>query len=291
MNTTPAMPYHRSFFNILNYDVRQVIYQQMENLPPFGRGQEYAGFVLSCQLAKEEVELMATMRFNKHMDQEENQVRKCILDWESDSEKEFSPLQREIWASLRGRLQMPRFPQNSDFITLRKLVFTIPFISGIKNSCVHIRRIMKSMSGCHLDSIRIHRVSKCDLTRNYTEIFKPWVAVVRNELLDLLISRYYYDYGICSSQISISWDIRHDQETIQASQVPLYGKTRFGHTSTPPAASHSLMISLDGKVGEYTLRSLAILPKIRSQYPDAATPFVVHTSSLGEGQPTVDTHS
>ncbi|KAF2246105.1 hypothetical protein BU26DRAFT_553063 [Trematosphaeria pertusa] len=65
--TTP--PQEGPFFSHLNYDVRITTYEHIDDLPPFARQTEFAGFFLSCRQAKQELEEAATLRLTKYLNQ------------------------------------------------------------------------------------------------------------------------------------------------------------------------------------------------------------------------------
>jgi hypothetical protein len=64
--TAPTPP-PRPFFD-LRYDIRAAICEQVDALPPFSNGIEYAGFVLCCKQAQEEINDFAARRYNKFLE-------------------------------------------------------------------------------------------------------------------------------------------------------------------------------------------------------------------------------
>jgi len=61
-------PRPRPFFD-LPWDIREQIYSyiELDALPPLSNGTEYAGFVLSCKLAAEELSHVATVNYRKYL--------------------------------------------------------------------------------------------------------------------------------------------------------------------------------------------------------------------------------
>jgi hypothetical protein len=51
----------------LPYDIRATIYEQIDALPPFSTSIEYAGFLLSCSQAKEEIHSFSATRYAKFL--------------------------------------------------------------------------------------------------------------------------------------------------------------------------------------------------------------------------------
>jgi hypothetical protein len=63
--TTSSIP-SRPFFD-LPYDIRGMIYEDFDDLPPASNGRSYNGFILACMEAKSVVEHVATVRAKKHL--------------------------------------------------------------------------------------------------------------------------------------------------------------------------------------------------------------------------------
>jgi len=72
-------PRPRPFFD-LPWDIREQIYSyiELDALPPLSNGTEYAGFVLSCKLAAEELSHVATVNYRKYLDYFERLSRKML---------------------------------------------------------------------------------------------------------------------------------------------------------------------------------------------------------------------
>jgi hypothetical protein len=95
-----------SFFEHLNYDVRQTIYHNMENhLPPLSHTVKYAGFPLSCKQAYSESRLPAIKG-----------VRRFLEDFQRNLDRYTSTPTRII----------PDIPLDSTFSSLRHIVLRVP---------------------------------------------------------------------------------------------------------------------------------------------------------------------
>ncbi|KAF2649747.1 hypothetical protein K491DRAFT_683578 [Lophiostoma macrostomum CBS 122681] len=55
------------FFGRLCYDVRAIVYEYMNDLPPLSPGGDYKGFILSCRLAKQEIEDVSCSRVEQYL--------------------------------------------------------------------------------------------------------------------------------------------------------------------------------------------------------------------------------
>ncbi|KAJ4293465.1 hypothetical protein N0V90_008748 [Kalmusia sp. IMI 367209] len=95
-----------SFFEHLNYDVRQIIYQFMEDhLPPVSHSLKYAGFALSCKQAYTEVRQPAIRGLRRFLDNFQRTL--------------------EIYASTSPRI-IPDIPLSSSFTHVRHITIRIP---------------------------------------------------------------------------------------------------------------------------------------------------------------------
>ncbi len=101
----------KSFFEHLPYDIRAIIYSYLEpkDLPPFTPGFQgpTSGFILSCRLAKEELEAVATVRLSKYLEDFNASVEKS-----SGFKFHFSDL-----------------AENSTMAQLRQVTIMIPYTS------------------------------------------------------------------------------------------------------------------------------------------------------------------
>ncbi|KAF2865720.1 hypothetical protein BDV95DRAFT_599423 [Massariosphaeria phaeospora] len=98
----------RPFFEHLNYDIRVTIYAHMEaELYPFASWRTYAGFILSCRQAKQEVEQIAVPAL------------RCYL---KDYKKFFSAIPEVA-------VEVPSIPSDSTFANLRNQMIKIPIQS------------------------------------------------------------------------------------------------------------------------------------------------------------------
>ncbi|KAF1968757.1 hypothetical protein BU23DRAFT_258882 [Bimuria novae-zelandiae CBS 107.79] len=95
-----------SFFEHLNYDVRQIIYKHMEkHLPPVSDSLEFAGFALSCKQAYNEVCQPAMTGLKQFLE---------------DFQRNF-----EQYAGTSTRI-IPNIPSHSTFEQLRHITIRIP---------------------------------------------------------------------------------------------------------------------------------------------------------------------
>jgi hypothetical protein len=97
-----------SFFGRLNYDIRALIYEQIWALPPMVFFCDCTGFILSCRLAKEEMECISRNRVNKFLAQ----------------------FKDSIDADLSCRVAVPFFTEGSTFEELQAITILVQFPIG-----------------------------------------------------------------------------------------------------------------------------------------------------------------
>ncbi|KAF2246106.1 hypothetical protein BU26DRAFT_577614 [Trematosphaeria pertusa] len=103
-----------SFFERLNYDVRVLVYEHMDDIPPLGPGAIYSGFILACHQAKREVEEAAAKAVSKLLKHCKDE---CAAGREDG--QVFS------WPCID--IGIPTITAASNFTQLRTITITLPF--------------------------------------------------------------------------------------------------------------------------------------------------------------------
>ncbi|KAF1945547.1 hypothetical protein EJ02DRAFT_475857 [Clathrospora elynae] len=104
-----------SFFDHLNYDVRHIIYENFDDLPPLTSGESFSGFVMSSQQAKLEVEEFASKK----------------------AAKQLHNFQELLRARVGVHVEMPDIPKDSSFVHLCSIGLTLPFGTLFMKKAVH----------------------------------------------------------------------------------------------------------------------------------------------------------
>ena len=144
-------PRPRPFFD-LPWDVREQIYSYIEvdALPLLSNGTEYAGFVLSCKLAAEELSYVATQNYRHYLD-------------------EFKRLSKQHtgYTSMIALPEQAPAGQTNPFAHLRRVKVEVPLHSGIWGSALSNKMVFTAalcdmfhpLFGLFLERVNIHFVS------------------------------------------------------------------------------------------------------------------------------------